>query len=107
VGAPLHDLRLGLVPRDPKQAAASAWQAVDADLGYSILARLQDDRSRLGLAQAVFPMQGSREESANRMTHLCLFPSGGSQQTVNDLRKKWACYSQLHGATLCTVDTTK
>ncbi|MFN8490766.1 MAG: Gfo/Idh/MocA family oxidoreductase [Caldilineaceae bacterium] len=40
-GAPIHDLRLGFVPLDPKQAAAGAWQPVDVDLGYTILGRLQ------------------------------------------------------------------
>jgi predicted dehydrogenase len=41
VSAAIHDLRLGLIPLDPKQAQASEWQGVDVDLGYSILARLQ------------------------------------------------------------------
>jgi len=41
VGPAIHDLRLGFVPLNPKQAAAGAWQPVDADLGYTILGRLQ------------------------------------------------------------------
>ncbi len=41
VGPPIHDLRLGFVPLHPKQAEAGAWQTVDVDLGYTILARLQ------------------------------------------------------------------
>jgi predicted dehydrogenase len=41
VGAPVHDLRLGLIPLDLEQAQAGAWQDVDADMGYTVLARLQ------------------------------------------------------------------
>ncbi len=41
VGAPIHDLRLGFVPLDPKQAATGEWQTVDADMGYTMLGRLQ------------------------------------------------------------------
>ena len=41
VGPAIHDLRLGFVPLNPKQAAAGAWQPVDVDLGYTILGRLQ------------------------------------------------------------------
>jgi predicted dehydrogenase len=32
---------LGLIPLDPKQAEAGEWRAVDADMGYTILGRLQ------------------------------------------------------------------
>jgi hypothetical protein len=75
-----------LVPLDPKQAETSARQAVDADLGYSILARLQDVRGQLGLAEAVFTMQVLREAIAKRMAHLGSFHRA-ERQTVNDLHK--------------------
>ncbi len=41
VGAPIHDFRESFTPLDPLQAASSAWQPVDADMGYTILGRLQ------------------------------------------------------------------
>ena len=41
VGAPVHDLRLATVPLDPEQAQAGEWRAVDADMGYTVMARLQ------------------------------------------------------------------
>lgn len=40
VGAPVHDFRASFAPLDPLQAAAGAWQRVDADMGYTILGRL-------------------------------------------------------------------
>lgn len=40
VGAPVHDFRVSFTPLDPLQAAAGAWQLVDADMGYTILGRL-------------------------------------------------------------------
>lgn len=40
VGAPIHDFRVSFTPLSPEQAAAGAWQPVDADMGYTILGRL-------------------------------------------------------------------
>ncbi|MEZ4620163.1 MAG: hypothetical protein R2867_32300 [Caldilineaceae bacterium] len=36
VGAPIHDFRVSFTPLSPEQAAADAWQRVDADMGYTI-----------------------------------------------------------------------
>ncbi|MCE7979593.1 MAG: gfo/Idh/MocA family oxidoreductase [Caldilinea sp. CFX5] len=41
VGAPVHDFRASFTPLDPQQAESGRWQPVDADMGYTILGRLQ------------------------------------------------------------------
>ena len=41
LGAPVHDLRQGLVPMDADQASTATWQDVDADMGYTVMARLR------------------------------------------------------------------
>jgi len=41
VGAPIHDLRSGLIPLDPVQAETAEWRGVDADMGYTVMAQVQ------------------------------------------------------------------
>lgn len=74
VGLPIHDLRLGFVPLPPKQAEAGVWRAVDADLGYTILARLQLPAS--GTADVLF--QASEMATGRYPNMLAFYGSKGS-----------------------------
>ncbi len=76
VGPPIHDLRLGFVPLHPKQAEAGAWQAVDADMGYTILARLQLPDG--GTAEVLF--QASEMATGRYPNSLAFYGSKGSLQ---------------------------
>ncbi len=76
VGPPIHDLRLGFIPLSPKQAERSAWQAVDVDLGYTILGRLQMPAG--GRADVLF--QASEMAAGRYPNSLALYGSKGSLQ---------------------------
>jgi len=74
VGPPIHDLRVGFVPLDPKQAAASTWQTNDADMGYTILGRLQLPAG--GTADVLF--QASEMAAGRYPNSLAFYGSKGS-----------------------------
>ena len=76
VGPPIHDLRLGFVPLHPKQAEAGAWQAVDADMGYTILARLHMPEG--GAADVL--LQASEMATGRYPNSLAFYGSKGSLQ---------------------------
>jgi predicted dehydrogenase len=67
-------LRLGLVPLDAKQAEAGEWQAVDADLGYSILAHLHLPDG----ATASVLFQGSEMATGRYPNSLAFYGSKGA-----------------------------
>lgn len=65
VGAPVHDFRVSFAPLDPLQAAAGAWQPVDADMGYTILGRLHlPDGSTASVLWQASEMAASRYPNA-------------------------------------------
>lgn len=74
VGPVIHDLRLGFVPLDPKQAESGAWQTVDADLGYTILGRLQLPAD--GTADVLF--QASEMAAGNYPNALTFYGTKGA-----------------------------
>lgn len=76
VGAPIHDLRLGFVPLNPRQAEAGEWQSVDADMGYTIMARLQMPDG--GVASVLW--QASEMASGRHPNSLTFYSSHGALQ---------------------------
>ncbi len=74
VGPPIHDLRLAFVPVEPAQAKTGEWQAVDADMGYTVLGRLRlpDD----GAASVLW--QASEMASGRHPNSLALYGDKGS-----------------------------
>ena len=52
VGPPIHDLRVGLIPLTPNEVEGAEWQEVDADMGYTVMARLVMPERTIASAQS-------------------------------------------------------
>lgn len=74
IGPAIHDMRLGFVPVDPDSAAAGEWKAIDADLGYTVLGRLQ----MLDGSVASVLWHGSELATGRQPNSLAFYGSQGS-----------------------------